>query len=305
MMKTCLFCKKKADSKEHVFGKWLQKVYDVAPNPERKPHEHDVLGDDGLVHTTDKGPLYGGGHPINRTVRSVCRDCNSGWMAEIQDNVRPIFMRIREGQDLRLTYKEQTKLANWLFLKYLLIADVSTPTMSPSAEMRKKIDTLGVEIQSPAKNTMYFEQILKKDTLEFKKRKRPPADVEVYALKALVSSGSLGATNLLPISLNYLHTQKQKMLGENSFGFLFLVHIGDLVGLVVRRPRSIIKLESYGQIEPSLNLTNIARFRLMQKGSRKFEICRHPVLHQQFEEYVLSAAEVAYGGKRRRNFKQK
>lgn len=84
-MKTCLFCEKPAGSEEHIIPQWLTKYLGI--------------GNTQIIPTRfseDKG--FKRKNPVNFgkfTTDTVCRDCNNGWMAQLESwlskEVKPYF----------------------------------------------------------------------------------------------------------------------------------------------------------------------------------------------------------------------
>lgn len=83
-MKTCLFCSKRADSREHVLPQWLLRCCD----PEKK----------GIFPVTVGRYVAGKGYRDTRNqislafkARIVCEQCNCGWMATLESKVDHIL----------------------------------------------------------------------------------------------------------------------------------------------------------------------------------------------------------------------
>jgi hypothetical protein len=105
----CIFCGSRADlSREHVWPQWLR----------------DHLSGRG-VNVPDWGrgnPRTGATRNARRTqdgmpeelIRRVCRDCNHGWMAGLESEMKPVFELLYEYQTT-ITPDMQNVIARWTF----------------------------------------------------------------------------------------------------------------------------------------------------------------------------------------------
>lgn len=95
-------------SKEHIWPKWIRPYihFDdtsyVAASSHVFPDRHEII-------RTKKW----GGDPRSRGVPVVCRDCNSGWMSALQEEVKPFLIPMIQGTPLSLTRDGQAALSAW------------------------------------------------------------------------------------------------------------------------------------------------------------------------------------------------
>jgi hypothetical protein len=81
--RSCIFCSSTDLTKEHLLPDWM----------------HDVFGKKGnQVHSlaeetpnTSKSKLYES-RTFTARVRFVCKDCNHGWMSDLEENVKPLLV---------------------------------------------------------------------------------------------------------------------------------------------------------------------------------------------------------------------
>lgn len=79
---------------------------------------------------------FGGLYPertvpiLNQTIH-VCRRCNGGWMATLEDRVKPALLAMSAGEGLVIGPAGQRVLAQWL-LKNAIARELATPSGSPS-----------------------------------------------------------------------------------------------------------------------------------------------------------------------------
>jgi hypothetical protein len=105
----CPFCQKPGKmSDEHIWGDWLR---GEIPFVGRKHFFHSVEVRESGEEITDT--RIRAGDPLNAQIR-VCRDCNHGWMREIQEDARPTLSSMFERDFLLLDRTQQEKLATWV-----------------------------------------------------------------------------------------------------------------------------------------------------------------------------------------------
>lgn len=98
----CVFCGNKAGSKEHIFPAWLNKVFGQI--------------DCTVVMDKEGGRSQQWTDKIFRsTVKTVCHNCNTGWMADMEAAVSKYLGGIVAGTSLpaSLDSKKQIELAKW------------------------------------------------------------------------------------------------------------------------------------------------------------------------------------------------
>lgn len=108
--KTCLFCgnllqpKKNAQnakSDEHVIPEWLQNYLGITGNPVT-PTVFDVHNQ----YIVDRRRHVMGAFKAG----TVCYDCNHGWMSALEEEAKPILMRLIEDPPLLRTLAEPERL---------------------------------------------------------------------------------------------------------------------------------------------------------------------------------------------------
>lgn len=101
MANRCVFCGGQPTTKEHVYAKWLRKV---------------VAGDRFITVVETKAskkvrrPQVG----FDLTVNAVCQTCNNGWMAVLENTVRPVLIRMIRGEPCALDVRQQRSVATWV-----------------------------------------------------------------------------------------------------------------------------------------------------------------------------------------------
>lgn len=130
----CIFCGTREVTKAHVFAKSWTGLFDE-PNDIR---EHEV------VHRYTH-PETGEQHEMKRAKtfalmsRNVCGTCNSGWLSELEERVKPVMADFAANRPVVLDAAEQTDLALWASVTILIAmsmdpdaADFADPVLAPS-----------------------------------------------------------------------------------------------------------------------------------------------------------------------------
>jgi hypothetical protein len=103
---TCLFCGSDGKmSREHVTPKWIAKLFPGLADVEY----HRVFREaQGAPKTHRRSGL-----PFDQTVNRFCVDCNTGWMAALEETVAPILTPLIEDHPRSLDAVEQERIAVW------------------------------------------------------------------------------------------------------------------------------------------------------------------------------------------------
>ena len=106
-------------SREHVLARWIRKRF---PDDGAQEHWHRSEVENGVVNERRYRLV-----PFELTVREVCRDCNSGWMADLETRVQPILGPMMTSSiKMPLSIDEQESLAFWA-AKTLMVAQSTLP----------------------------------------------------------------------------------------------------------------------------------------------------------------------------------
>jgi hypothetical protein len=100
MTTLCIFCHKRANSKEHLWPKWLvdSVVQDRSSKIEMMfANRPDVIVENGKYVTC----------------RCVCKECNEGWMGDLEADIKPILEPLMYDSSSPLDYLKQLALSIW------------------------------------------------------------------------------------------------------------------------------------------------------------------------------------------------
>ena len=118
----CLFCGGSPLTREHIFPKWLTKFFETETP--------------GAYFTTEiissKGDSIGGWETsgINDTVKVVCKNCNKGWMSDLEASAKSILSDMFRGTNpLSFDYAQSNILARWAY-KTAIIIDKFDPQVN-------------------------------------------------------------------------------------------------------------------------------------------------------------------------------
>jgi hypothetical protein len=114
LVKRCIFCTNKADSKEHAWSEWaLNRLVDI---PGMR---------NGIVGFVDGVPYH---DPNQRhlRVRCVCKDCNTVWMKSLEDAVIPTIGQMMLDGPISLDIPQQWAITLWA-LKSAMVFEYIDP----------------------------------------------------------------------------------------------------------------------------------------------------------------------------------
>ncbi len=121
-MATCMFCAtRRADSKEHIFGKWWVK-YDMEesfPLSSCFMNFTSRLTNDGQF-TRSRGPIGTAPKSYQASYKAVCSKCNNEWMSRIEQEMCETYEKCFCGNSRRLRATDRNAMIHWVFLKSCL-----------------------------------------------------------------------------------------------------------------------------------------------------------------------------------------
>ncbi|MGE0452226.1 MAG: hypothetical protein AB7O37_06485 [Vicinamibacteria bacterium] len=94
----CIFCPGKADSREHVWPRWVLERFRVPASG-----VIGMVGDDSYQDRNQNA----------LRLRCVCRTCNTGWMKELEDQVIPLASSLAQDLAIPIPWDQQTLVAVW------------------------------------------------------------------------------------------------------------------------------------------------------------------------------------------------
>lgn len=114
--RTCIFCDNRANTLEHVFPDWINKL---------------ILSTDfeGVSFTLENSEIVGrrrhrAAKAASLTARMVCSECNHGWMADLEGRASRVLAQMMIGQKSTLDHKQQLLAAQWA-VKTAMVAEAT------------------------------------------------------------------------------------------------------------------------------------------------------------------------------------
>jgi hypothetical protein len=104
----CVFCGRAGGSDEHVFADWIT----------------DLLPGEGPFTSGGDGRRTKQSSRLAIITRSVCRECNTGWMSRLEAKAQPLLTPPIQGQPVSWSAAEQETVAAWT-LKTAIALDSS------------------------------------------------------------------------------------------------------------------------------------------------------------------------------------
>lgn len=105
----CIFCGAFGLTHEHIWADWLKDYI-----PRDQPYHISRKADVSPYETESVSLERKTGDFHSRRVYCVCKACNSGWMSQLQERVRPYLVPMLKGQKITLYKNGQTALCAWV-----------------------------------------------------------------------------------------------------------------------------------------------------------------------------------------------
>lgn len=109
-MRSCHFCDSAADSKEHAWPKWLASQFRGSASV------LDAQIGDRKYSSRSQFPEV--------TVRSICSECNNGWMSKLENDVRPTFDLLLSERRGALNVQEMHAVAAWVLKSSMVFESI-------------------------------------------------------------------------------------------------------------------------------------------------------------------------------------
>jgi hypothetical protein len=127
--KVCIFCGRTPVTKEHLWPEWVHPL--LPPNKTHFRKLWDVNKNSGsavLARDYDRQ-----GSPATIRIERVCGTCNSGWMGDYEEAVRPLLEPMVGGESVILDEQQQRLLAEYFTYKMLVADWEANPIVNDSA----------------------------------------------------------------------------------------------------------------------------------------------------------------------------
>ena len=119
----CVFCRRDVPlTKEHVFPQWTQPFLGDGVGR----HTHIEITPDGSIEERSHR-----GRAATVTIRSICADCNNGWMSQLEEQAKPFLLSMLRGSTQTYHDQGRTLIATWLVKTALAAGSKSDPPLPP------------------------------------------------------------------------------------------------------------------------------------------------------------------------------
>jgi hypothetical protein len=121
----CIFCgEPKKLTKEHLWSRWIRQL--VSHDAKKHEHVNQIFRSEGIETAT----RVWSGDVRNRGVRSVCGECNNGWMSSLEEHARPALEPLIKGELFFLNQNTQKTVATWIAMKTMIAEYFDPPRVA-------------------------------------------------------------------------------------------------------------------------------------------------------------------------------
>lgn len=117
---------------EHAFPDWVRKIF--------AKDGHDITLSDHRAGMT-QGSLAWTNTSGEVTVRSVCGDCNTGWMCDLEGRCKPLLEPLILGHHMPLAPDDQAAVGLWAVQTAWVLQSRNPTTSTSTAERRRALAT--------------------------------------------------------------------------------------------------------------------------------------------------------------------
>jgi hypothetical protein len=138
MGRQCLFCDRKADSREHLWAAWILERVKKQP----------------IRHSIGKSPVKTLARPEMK-IRTVCEPCNNGWMSALEEQNIPLMACLLQDISAPLDASQQSSLAVWT-LKTAMVLDSMNKRDRSFFYERSECEKLRLTSTIPARTNIWI-----------------------------------------------------------------------------------------------------------------------------------------------------
>jgi len=128
----CIFCQNPARTREHLWSDWI--LRSLSPGRD-------------IIQRIGKGSIRRFAGSV--TVKCVCKECNNGWMSEIEVCSRPILGSMMHDLSVYLDRREQERLCVWA-TKTAMVLEGTKPQKARRCYPEKDCMSLRLKSSIPA-----------------------------------------------------------------------------------------------------------------------------------------------------------
>jgi hypothetical protein len=125
----CIFCAGPGLSKEHFWSSWTAQFLPSYPENEHVEHLATFTEKTKLAKPTKVQARQG--QAWTKKIRVVCRNCNHGWMSDLEQAAKPILIPLIIGQPTELNATSEMVLARWVTMKIMVAEHNAGAVVTP------------------------------------------------------------------------------------------------------------------------------------------------------------------------------
>jgi hypothetical protein len=291
-------CSGRFASKEHFWGKWLQKHYSVQASPKgKRKHLENRLDENGKLFVSKNGFFAQSGHPMNSTiVKTVCKKCNSEWMKDIQTEMSNLFAALKSEKAVFLSVVDCRTITNWFSLKQLMFQFRANTVFGADREVGSVLIKNGFNLPDNAVLETAAREKYSVENLCFYKNREVPKDWELFLMRSPYSERGSGSVNFFPFAGFYPPQPKSQTFQYKLFFCTFFC-VGDISAVVTNFRSADPKFvsELLYESSPAVRVFPMDKSGVVELSSNK-------LLQASVEELIFKGLPRSGGIEKRRNF---
>jgi hypothetical protein len=138
-VRQCLFCDNPANTREHVWPKWILTRLNV-----RNEIRHKMGNEPERLLSNPE-----------QKVKAVCKDCNGGWMSELEQKNIPLIGNLMQDIGFSLNGLQQYHIATWA-VKMSMIGDFLVRNHRPMFFNQAEREQVRVATNLPERTTVWI-----------------------------------------------------------------------------------------------------------------------------------------------------
>lgn len=107
----CIFCRGSPLTLEHILPDWMREI--IPRTPDQKHNFITATKNPDVSQERIETSDLRQGHPLSKKVRVVCKSCNTGWLSDFEDELKPKIKPLILGGKSILTPWDQRRVATW------------------------------------------------------------------------------------------------------------------------------------------------------------------------------------------------
>jgi hypothetical protein len=128
----CIFCDRLGVTKEHMWADWLRNYIP------REASGHATSFEKIHLRHSERQYQRRMGDPHSRRIKCVCRECNNGWMSQLQEKAKPYLVPMLTGNAVTLQRNGLTPLAAWVTMMVMVAEHLNDESVAVTLVERQR-----------------------------------------------------------------------------------------------------------------------------------------------------------------------